>query len=126
MWNEPTGLGESPALSESDWLGYRKPRLDDGNDNCTCPATTPPLAPPFGMSTADLARYQRRFATYARLRLHGTGQREYAKADRQGFEDMSFHRLVDEAVDELADIVNYASMLAIQLQRLRTELEERA
>jgi NTP pyrophosphatase (non-canonical NTP hydrolase) len=54
----------------------------------------------------------------------GTGQEQYSRADHQAFEDMSVSRIIDETLDELADIVNYSTFLAITLQRLKQKLEE--
>lgn len=55
----------------------------------------------------------------------GTGHRDYNRGDKQAFEDMSIHRLVDELRDEIADAVNYLAFLDIQLSRWKTELEAR-
>jgi hypothetical protein len=124
MWNEPAGLGESPPLSQEHWLSGGHERPANWEDSHFATTSAPPVSPAYGMSAEQLARYQRRFSTYARLRLLGTGKREYGKGNRQAFEDMSLHRLIDEAVDELADLVNYATMIAIQFQRLKTDVED--
>lgn len=124
MWNEPAGLGESPLITEADWLGYRNTRQDKREDHRLGQSTPPPVSPPYGMTSEQLATYQRRFTTYARMRITGTGHREYSNGTRQTFEDMSVHRLIDESVDELADLVNYATMLSIALQRLKQRIED--
>jgi hypothetical protein len=54
----------------------------------------------------------------------GTGQEQYSRAGHQAFENMSVPRIIDETLDELADIVNYSTFLAITLQRLKQKLEE--
>ncbi len=83
----------------------------------------PPTFPDYGMTTEQLAESQRRFTSYARLRLSGTGHREYSRGDHQSFEDMSLHRLIDETLDELADTINYVAMLAISFDRLKKRAE---
>lgn len=83
----------------------------------------PPKFPDYGMTTEQLSESQRRFTSYARLRLSGTGHREYSRGDHQSFEDLSMHRLIDETLDELADTINYVSMLAISFERLKRRAE---
>ena len=119
------GLGESPALV--DFLGHqdRKSRQDDGADNTGGIPIAPAQHPRYGITTEQLAEAQRRFTNYARLRIMGTGHRDYNRGDKQAFEDMSIHRLVDELRDEIADAVNYLAFLDIQLSRWKTELEAR-
>ena len=47
------------------------------------------------------------------------GLQQYDRGDRQAFEDLDFPTLITYAQEELADIVNYAAMLSIKLQRLK-------
>jgi hypothetical protein len=123
--DDPSGLGESPALT--DFLGVtdRKPRPGDGTDSAGRIPITPAQHPGYGITTKQLAEAQRRFTNYARLRIMGTGNREYSRGSRQAFEDMSIHRLIDEMRDELADAVNYLTFLDVQLSRWKSELEGR-
>ena len=123
--DDAAGLGESPALA--DFLGYtdRKPQQGDRQDRPSGIPITPPAHPGYGITTAQLAEAQRRFTNYARLRITGTGNREYSRGGTQAFEDMSLHRLVDELRDELADAVNYLAFLDIQLARWKHDLEGR-
>lgn len=125
MNDELSGLGESPSLT--DFLGYkdRKPRQADGEDSAGNIPIAPPQHPRYGVTTEQLAEAQRRFTNYARLRIMGTGNREYSRGSKQAFEDMGFHRLVDELRDEIADAVNYLTFLDIQLSRWKTTLEEK-
>lgn len=124
MVDERGRLADTSAHSEKHWLGYREARPDDGADFRLGSIARPPVAPPPGVSTQQLAEFQRRFATYARLRLLGPGADQYVRDGKQKFESLSPRQLVQELLDELADIVNYAAMLAIQLQRLPDRLEE--
>ena len=123
---ESTGLGEHPALSE--FLGNtdRKPQQADREDRAGGIPIAPAQHPEYGMTVEQLAESQRRFTNYARLRLQGTGSREYSYGNKQAFEDMDPHRLINEMRDELADAVNYLTFLDIKLARWKHEIEERA
>jgi len=110
--DNPTG-GKGRVRRQDDWLGHT-PRT----------ASTFPTFPTWGISTGELALAQQDFTTYARDRLMGTGQEQYSRAGHQAFENMSVPRIIDETLDELADIVNYSTFLAITLQRLKQKLEE--
>jgi len=111
--NDSQGRGTSRISRQDDWLHYGKGT-----------ASPFPTFPQWGISTAELALAQQDFTTYARDRLSGTGQEQYSMPGHQAFEDMTVSRLIDETLDELADIVNYSTFLAIQLQRLKRKLEE--
>ena len=122
---DTAGLGESPALA--DFLGVkdRKPQPAVREDNTGGIPIAPAQHPGYGITTDELAEAQRRFTNYARLRIMGTGNREYSRGSKQSFEDMSIHRLIDELRDEIADSVNYLTFLDIQLSRWKHELEVR-
>lgn len=125
MDDDTARLGESPALTE--FLGYtgRKSQPGNGEDRAGSIPIAPPAHPGYGVTTDQLAEAQRRFTNYARLRIMGTGHREYGRGGKQAFEDMSIHRLIDEFRDELADAVNYLTFLDVQLSRWKSTLEER-
>jgi NTP pyrophosphatase (non-canonical NTP hydrolase) len=118
-------LGDAAALS--DFLGYtnRKPEQADREDNTVGIPIAPPIHKGYGVTTDELAEAQRRFTNYARLRILGTGNREYSRGSKQAFEDMHLHRLIDELRDEIADAVNYLTFLDIQLSRWKSTLEEK-
>jgi NTP pyrophosphatase (non-canonical NTP hydrolase) len=118
-------LGDAAALS--DFLGYkgRKSQQGDGKDNTIGIPIAPPIHKGYGITTDELAEAQRRFTNYARLRILGTGNREYSRGSKQAFEDMHLHRLIDELRDEIADAVNYLTFLDIQLSRWKSTLEEK-
>jgi len=89
-------LGESPALA--DFLGFtnRKPQPPVRENSLGGIPFAPPIHAGYGVTTEELAESQRRFTNYARLRIMGTGNREYSRGGKQTFEDMSYHRLIDE------------------------------
>ena len=125
MDDSTAGLGEAFANSERHWLGYREPQQDDREDNPVRIPIAPPKHPGYGVTTEELAEAQRRFTNYARLRILGTGNREYSRGAKQAFEDMSLHRLIEELRDEIADSVNYLTFMDIQLSRWKRTLEEK-
>ena len=71
------------------------------------------------MTSKQLADYQQQFTAWSRSRILTDGLRQYDRGDRQAFEDMDFPTLIEMALEELADLVNYSAMLAIKLERLR-------
>ena len=125
MYDDGTGLGESPALT--DFLGAKSEKSQQKyrGDRVGGIPIAPAQHPRYGVTTDQLAEAQRRFTNYARLRILGTGNREYGRGSKQAFEDMGLHRLIDELRDEIADAVNYLAFLDIQLSRWKTTLEEK-
>lgn len=101
---------------EGDGLGYRA-RNAAGADSS--PAWSAPSLPLGGMNAQELGQFQDSFTRYARGRILGIGATQYSDVRGQRFEAYSISRLIDEAQDELADVVNYAAMLAIALQRIK-------
>lgn len=83
----------------------------------------PPSAPPEGLTSWDLADYVNRFAGYATTRILGIGAHQYDLAGRQKFEGKDLEDICDELLDELADVVNYAAMIALKVSRIRDEAE---
>ena len=81
-----------------------------------------PTPPPAGMTSQQLADYQEQFTAWARARILTDGLRQYDRGGQQAFESYSPVRLIDETEQELADIVNYCTMLSIQLHRMRERL----
>lgn len=125
MNDDTVRLGDAAALSE--FLGYKSAESEsaDGEDRPVRVPITPPEHKGYGITTNELAEAQRRFTNYARLRILGTGNREYSRGSKQAFEDMHLHRLIDEMRDEIADAVNYLTFLDIHLSRWKTTLEEK-
>lgn len=122
---DAAGLGESPAITDFLGVAGGKPQPPVREDNTGGIPIAPPQHPGYGVTTEELAEAQRRFTNYARLRIMGTGNREYGRGSKQAFEDMGLHRLIDELRDEIADSVNYLTFLDIQLSRWKTTLEEK-
>lgn len=121
-----TGLADAAGSSQVNWLGYHQPGHTDRSDNSEGIPFTQPFHPGYGITTDEFAAAQRRFCTFARLRIEGVGHTQYDKGGKQSFEDLTVHRLVSELRDEIADAVNYLAMIDIQLSRWKRKLEELA
>lgn len=71
------------------------------------------------MSVNDLYEYQREFTEWAASRLMNVGADQYDMGEKgQKFEQMPVEDLITALAEELADIVNYATMLDIMLSRV--------
>lgn len=78
------------------------------------------------MTSEELAREVMKLATRAAVRVQGTGTDQYLREDgTQEFEHMTPERLLEETIDEAADLISYATMTVIAVQRL-IELVARA
>ena len=103
--------------AQSDWLGYGE-RHDDREDPTDY--WSPPAFPRRGMTTKELGEFQKAFTRHARGRIYGVGAEQYAdEHQQQKFESYPVFRLIAEAQDEAADLINYATMIAIQLERIK-------
>lgn len=68
-----------------------------------------------GMSSADLASFTEALASFAQSRVKGTGAEQYQEANGQQFERMTPLAVAEYALEEFADVINYASMSAIKI-----------
>lgn len=81
--------------------------------------SAPPKTPPRGVDVGKLAEYQKELTDYARWRIIVKGADTYTDATGgQRFEEMDISQLAKEAQDEIADLINYATMLNINIQRM--------
>lgn len=68
-----------------------------------------------GVSSEELAGFTEAMADYAKSRIRGTGNEQYMSAiGIQEFEIRSPEETAEYLMEELADVINYASMLAIK------------
>lgn len=67
-----------------------------------------------GVATEDLVNFIDRMTTRTVNRVRGTGAEQYAR-EVQAFERYGTDRLIEETLDELADVIAYTSMLCIKL-----------
>lgn len=124
--DDSSRLDAITTASQVDWLGYSGAQQAERNDSGEGISFAPAFHPPYGISSDELAEAQRRFTTYARLRLQGVGHVNYDRGGKQAFEDMDLHRLINEMRDEIADSVNYLTFMDIQLSRWKNRLESKA
>ena len=66
-----------------------------------------------GVSSAELADFTQEFSQFAASRIMGTGHSEYG-GELQAFELKDHAAFTQDAVEELADLVNYVSMALIR------------
>lgn len=67
-----------------------------------------------GVSSAELAEFHQALADLGKERFVAVGSKQYETLAGQKFEGMSRGRLVSELVDEILDVQNYCTMLAIK------------
>ena len=91
--------------------------LDDGDRDA------PPRAPAHGLNAFDLADYVQAFSEYSQHRILTIGAKQYDLAGKQKFEQYDITQLCDQLLEELADVGNYAAMLAIKVDRIKRESE---
>ena len=84
-----------------------------------------PACIPYGITSRQLANYVRDFAEFQVSRVMSDGMKQYDRGSHQAFEDMTVNDLVTGAVEELADLAVYASMISLQLQRLAKSLTDK-
>ena len=84
-----------------------------------------PAPIPYGITSGQLADYVREFAEFQVSRVMSDGMRQYDRGTHQAFEDMTVNELVTGAVEELADLAVYASMIALQIQRIAKSIEDK-
>lgn len=78
------------------------------------------------MTSQELAEAVEDVVARAQSRVTGIGAEQYSQGTTQKFETMTLEGLVDYAIEETLDLVNYGVMLTIRLDRLRTALESEA
>lgn len=78
-----------------------------------------------GVDSESLANFIECIADFAGGRVRTTGRLQYEVQDTGGqrFEELSGVQLVDELVEELADTIAYAAMIAVKVLALRNELQ---
>jgi len=72
----------------------------------------------FGIETEDLASFVEMIAGLAADRVRGIGADQYA-GDKQAFEDKNVDEIIADLLEEVFDIIAYASFLAIKAGALR-------
>lgn len=113
------GYGSIGAVSGSSIGDYRGPS-DPGQVKYT--TAQPYHVPSAGLSSDALGDYAERFIRRSVERFKGVGREQYDRGDRQKFQDMSMSELLNETIDELQDVANYAVMLAYRVEEIKRKM----
>ncbi len=57
-------------------------------------------------------------------RIMGVGAEQYDSGNRQALEDKSVDRVLDEALEEIDDLLVYLTWVRIRVQRVRANLKD--
>ena len=112
--------GSTGTVPRYDWMGTDRDQR--GHAAGSASGEGAPTAPGYGLTSTQLHGYQRMFTRWAADRILGVGREQYDYGTIQKFERKDPEQLVEDLREELADIVNYAAMIDIQLQRLHDGL----
>ncbi len=119
MLDEQARVAGDPVDGVEDWdsgLGAR-PRV---RKNSATRAMYFPEAK--GLTSQQYADAQEDICNYARQRILTVGAEQYDRGGMQRFESFSVDEVINEAMDELADLINYAAQAAILLDRIRAKV----
>lgn len=83
-----------------------------------------PEAPEQGMTSQQLSDEVGHWVAYCQSRITGVGNDQYSTETHQKFEAMELTDLIEYSLEELADQVNYATMLGIRLRRIQGALSK--
>ena len=117
---DTAGMGPTFSYVAEYWAAHRDTGSEDGEDNSRGPARKPLIEHPAvrrhgrGVMTEDLVNFIDCMNNRVVARVRGTGAEQYAR-EQQAFEKYPTQRLVEETLDELADVIAYTSMLCIKL-----------
>ena len=123
MLDEQARMAGDPADGIEDWdsgLGTR-PRI--GKNSATRANYFPEAK---GLTSLEYANAQEDLCNYARQRILTVGAEQYDRGSVQRFESFSVDEVINEAIDELADLINYAAQAAILLGRIRAKVSNLA
>jgi hypothetical protein len=75
------------------------------------------------MTSEELARAITHHLSSLENRIINVGSKEYSLGKTQKIETKSIDRLLDEAIEELDDLVVYLSFTRLKIQKLRASLD---
>ena len=76
------------------------------------------------MTSAQLAKAITHMLKSLESRITGVGAEQYDSGNRQALEDKSLDRVLDEAMEEIDDLLVYLTWARIRVQHLRANLKE--
>lgn len=75
------------------------------------------------MNSHELAEQVQILADAAKDRILTVGHEQYSDGDQQKFEQLPLNELFAWLQEELQDVVSYAAMLSVRVERVRRALE---
>jgi hypothetical protein len=76
------------------------------------------------MTSEQLAKAITHMLKSLESRIMGVGAEQYDSGDRQALEDKSVDKVLDEALEEIDDLLVYLSWARIRTQKLRANLKD--
>jgi hypothetical protein len=76
------------------------------------------------MTSAQLAKAITHMLKSLESRIMGVGADQYDSGNRQALEDKSLDRVLDEAMEEIDDLLVYLAWARIRVQRVRANLQD--
>ncbi len=76
------------------------------------------------MTSEQLAKAITHMLTSLEARIMGVGADQYDSGDRQALEDKSLDRVLDDALEEIDDLLVYLTWVRIRVQRVRANLKD--
>jgi hypothetical protein len=76
------------------------------------------------MTSEQLAKAITHMVKSLESRIMGVGAEQYDSGDRQKIEDKSIDQVLDEALEEIDDLLVYLSWARIRTQKLRANLKD--
>ena len=76
------------------------------------------------MTSEQLAKAITHMLKSLESRIMGVGAEQYDSGDRQALEDKSVDRVLDEALEEIDDLLVYLSWARIRTQKVRANLKD--
>jgi hypothetical protein len=76
------------------------------------------------MTSEQLAKAITHMLKSLESRIMGVGAEQYDSGDRQALEDKSVDKVLDEALEEIDDLLVYLSWARIRTQKVRANLKD--
>ena len=118
--SDTIGVGPTVGYVTEYWAAHREAGPQSGPDHGAGAARKTLIGHPAvrrhgkGVPTEELVNFIDCLNNRVVARVRGTGAEQYAR-EQQAFERYPTQRLVEETLDELADVIAYTAMLSIKL-----------
>ena len=121
MLDEQARMAGSPTNGGEDRDSDSGTRPQHGKNSATRATYFPEVT---GLTSIEYANAQEDLCAYARQRILTVGAEQYDRGSMQRFETLTVDEVINEAIDELADLINYAAQAAILLDRVRVKVSK--